>query len=85
MLGGEQSGFINDLGFETYHKILDEALLELNQPTTKEQNKNLSVFKENNTCLVDVDTEVYIPKNYITNSNERLKMYAFLEKNTEKG
>ena len=85
LLGGEQSGFINDLGFETYHKILDEALLELNQPTTKEQNKNLSVFKENNTCLVDVDTEVYIPKNYITNSNERLKMYAFLEKNTEKG
>ena len=84
-MGGEQSGFINDLGFETYHKILDEALLELNQPTTKEQNKNLSVFKENNTCLVDVDTEVYIPKNYITNSNERLKMYAFLEKNTEKG
>ena len=85
LLGGEQSGFINDLGFETYHKILDEALLELNQPKTKEQSKNLSVFKENNTCFVDVDTEVYIPKNYITNSNERLKMYAFLEKNTEKG
>ena len=34
---------------------------------------------------MDVDTEVYIPKNYITNSNERLKMYAFIEKNTEKG
>ncbi len=82
LLGGEQSGFINDLGFETYHKILDEALVEIEPKTTKQQTTNIMAFAKVNSCLVDVDTEVYIPKDYIKNSNERLKMYDFIEKNT---
>lgn len=82
LLGGEQSGFINDLGFETYHKILDEALVEIEPKTTKQQTTNIMAFSKVNSCLVDVDTEVYIPKDYIINSNERLKMYDFIEKNT---
>ena len=82
LLGGEQSGFINDLGFETYHKILDEALVEIEPKTPPHQHKNIKFFNKSNSCLVDVDTEVYIPKNYIKNSNERLKMYDFIEKNT---
>ena len=43
LLGGEQSGFINDLGFETYNKILDEALNEITLPKEKKTIKNLLV------------------------------------------
>ena len=82
LLGGEQSGFINDIGFDTYQKILDEALVEIEPKTTKQQTTNIMAFSKVNSCLVDVDTEVYIPKDYIKNSNERLKMYDFIEKNT---
>ena len=81
LLGGEQSGFINDLGFETYNKILDEALSEVDLP---KQNKTIKEFVVGN-CLVDLDEKAFIPKNYLTNSDERLKMYGFVEKKSKGG
>ena len=81
LLGGEQSGFINDLGFETYNKILDEALSEVDLP---KQNKTIKEFVVGN-CLVDLDEKAFIPKNYVTNSDERLKMYGFIEKKSKDG
>ena len=84
LLGGEQSGFINDLGFDTYNKILDEALKEVDKPTDFKQNK-LNKVINNHSCLVDVYEKAFIPKDYISNSNERLKVYGFLEEKSKLG
>ncbi|MDA0874029.1 MAG: transcription-repair coupling factor, partial [Bacteroidetes bacterium] len=74
MLGAEQSGFIADVGFETYHRILDEAVEELR---TEEF---ASVFEENRTpraseTVVDVDADALIPETYLSNRIERLNIY----------
>ena len=83
LLGGEQSGFINDLGFDTYNKILDEALSEIDsKPKT---NKNNNIIERNNSCLVDLFQKALIPKAYIKNSNERLRCYSEIEKESVKG
>ena len=83
LLGGEQSGFINDLGFDTYNKILDEALDEIDSnPNLEKTNK---VIEKNNNCLVDLFEKALIPKEYITNSNERLRCYNEIEKESVKG
>ena len=84
LLGGEQSGFINDLGFETYNKILDEALKEIDKPKEFKQN-NLKKAINNHSCLVDVYEKAFIPKDYISNSNERLRVYGFLEEKSKLG
>ena len=84
LLGGEQSGFINDLGFDTYNKILDEALKEVDKPTDFKQNK-LNKVINNHSCLVDVYEKAFIPKDYISNSNERLRVYGFLEEKSKLG
>ena len=81
LLGGEQSGFINDLGFETYNKILDEALSDVVLP---KENKILKEFNGGN-CLVDPEEKAFIPKNYISNSDERLKTYGFIEEKSKTG
>jgi transcription-repair coupling factor (superfamily II helicase) len=81
LLGGEQSGFINDLGFETYNKILDEALSEVDLP---KQNKTIKEFVGGN-CLVDPEEKAFIPKGYISNSDERLKIYGLIEEKSKKG
>ena len=83
LLGGEQSGFINDLGFDTYNKILDEALDEIDSnPNLEKTNK---VIEKKNNCLVDLFEKALIPKEYITNSNERLRCYNEIEKESVKG
>ena len=83
LLGGEQSGFINDLGFDTYNKILDEALDEIDSNPNLE--KNNKVIEKKNNCLVDLFEKALIPKEYITNSNERLRCYNEIEKESVKG
>ncbi|MCL4138354.1 UNVERIFIED_CONTAM: hypothetical protein GTU68_060043 [Idotea baltica] len=69
LLGAEQSGFINDLGFDTYHKILDEAVQELKESEFKE------LFQKD---IID-DFELLIPETYITNISERLRVYNELD------
>jgi len=79
ILGGEQSGFISEIGFEMYQKILDEALMEL-----KEQDFG-DVFKDElprefvHECQIETDLEILIPDYFITNITERLSLYKELD------
>lgn len=78
LLGAEQSGFIEDVGFETYHKILDEAVKELREDEFAE------VFDEEDAAppapeaSIDVASDVLIPKDYVSNTVERLNLYRRL-------
>jgi transcription-repair coupling factor (superfamily II helicase) len=77
LLGGEQSGFINDIGFDTYQKILQEAIEELKESEFKElykgeKKKPKEFVKE---VQIDTDFEILFPDNYINNITERLNQY----------
>jgi transcription-repair coupling factor (superfamily II helicase) len=81
LLGGEQSGFITEIGFEMYQKILAEAMRELRTSDFKE------VFREEldrkkdyvSDCTIDTDLEILIPDSYVTNITERLSLYTQLD------
>ncbi len=80
LLGGEQSGFINDLGFETYHKILDETIGELKQTAFKDLFQSATEAAQPLTdCNIETDLEVVIPEDYVTNISERLRLYNDLD------
>jgi len=82
LLGGEQTGFITDLGFDTYHKILDDAIQELKETDFKELfAEELSVKAKLIVpdCTIETDLEVLIPDTYINNTSERLQLYATLD------
>jgi transcription-repair coupling factor (superfamily II helicase) len=81
MLGGEQSGFIAEIGFEMYQKILDEAIKEL------KRNEFRDLFKEEihlqddfvKDCSIDTDLEILIPDSYVESITERLSLYSRLD------
>ncbi len=80
LLGGEQSGFINDIGFETYQKILNETIEELKENEFKELYKNdadkpKEYVKE---IQIDTDFEILFPDDYINIISERLNLYSEL-------
>lgn len=85
LLGAEQSGFINDIGFDMYHKILDEAVQELKEGEYKQlfENdllKNKEVMdKLVEDCNIETDFEALIPENYVSNISERLSLYTQLD------
>jgi len=86
LLGGEQSGFIAEIGFEMYHKILDEAIKELKQDEFKdlfEDEINELNTIESSDCLVETDFQALIPDDYVRNIGERLSLYSQLSKLTE--
>ena len=74
LLGAEQSGFIADVGYETYHKILDEAVKELRQDEFADVFDGEAVPPGPETS-VDVEEDAYIPDEYIGNNVERLNLY----------
>ena len=74
LLGAEQSGFIQDVGYETYHKILDEAIKELRQDEFEEVFDEDAVPPGPDTS-VDVEEDAYIPDDYLANNVERLNLY----------
>jgi transcription-repair coupling factor (superfamily II helicase) len=82
LLGGEQSGFITDLGFDTYHKILDDAIQELKETDFKElfsaelKEKAKIVVQD---CVIETDLEILIPDGYVSNISERLQLYSRLD------
>jgi transcription-repair coupling factor (superfamily II helicase) len=81
LLGGEQSGFITDVGYETYQKILEEAILELKQTDFKDLFKE-ELEKKKTYVLetsVDTDIEMHIPDEYVSNTQERLALYTQLD------
>ncbi len=87
LLGGEQSGFINDIGFDTYQKILSEAIEELKENEFKALYKDEKVKKKDFVKEVQIDTdfEILIPDDYISIISERLQLYKELsELTTEK-
>ena len=80
LLGGEQSGFISDIGFETYQKILDEAIHELKESEFKE----LFADEDNKRGFVrdvdvETDIEMLIPDEYVNVIQERLQLYTELD------
>jgi len=82
LLGAEQSGFINDLGFDTYQKILDEAIMELKENEfkdlfAKELDETIKVLVQD--CVIETDLELLIPEEYVSNISERLSLYSKLD------
>ncbi|MEK6781084.1 MAG: transcription-repair coupling factor [Bacteroidota bacterium] len=82
LLGAEQTGFITDLGFDTYHKILDDAILELKETEFKdlfseELAEKVKLIVQD--CVIETDLEILIPETYVSNTSERLQLYASLD------
>lgn len=82
LLGGEQSGFISDIGFDMYQKILNEAMEELKETEFKD------LYADRNTddfvhfvkdCVIETDLEIRIPDDYVNNVAERLSLYQQLD------
>ncbi len=87
LLGGEQSGFISEIGFEMYHKILDEAIHELKEDEFADvfnvgEDANIgsrtSHKIESKDCIIETDFEALIPDEYVRNIGERLSLYNML-------
>ena len=81
LLGGEQSGFINEIGFETYQKILQEAIEELKENEFKslyeeQQTEGLKAYVKE--VQIDTDLEAYLPDDYLSIVKERLALYQTL-------
>jgi len=81
ILGAEQSGFISEIGFEMYQRILDEAILELKETDfsglyDEKQPEKLEFVRE---CLIETDLEIMLPDSYVTNITERLSLYKELD------
>jgi transcription-repair coupling factor (superfamily II helicase) len=88
LLGAEQSGFITDIGFETYHRILNEAILELKESSFHELyeqeqeeliEKQITQQKFIADCQIETDLELLLPDNYINNISERIRLYRELD------
>jgi len=86
ILGAEQSGFISEIGFEMYQKILDEALQELKEKEFSDifpEEVQKSYVRE---CVIETDLELLIPDSYVTSITERLNLYKELDSTeTEEG
>ena len=80
LLGGEQSGFINEIGFETYQKILAEAIEELKDKEFKNLYEETEGPKKNfvKEMTIDTDFELLFPDDYVNNITERLNLYTKL-------
>jgi transcription-repair coupling factor (superfamily II helicase) len=81
LLGGEQSGFINEIGFETYQKIMNEAIEELKENEFKDLYENEGAQKEKEyvkDLQIDADFELLFPDDYINSVTERLALYNAL-------
>ncbi len=90
LLGGEQSGFINDMGFDTYMKILNEAVGELKEENwykdiANETEDDKSVFSRQfvKETVIDTDLQLLIPDYYVENLTERLILYRELDNITK--
>ncbi|QEE48640.1 transcription-repair coupling factor [Flavobacterium alkalisoli] len=78
LLGGEQSGFINEIGFETYQKIMNEAIEELKENEFKDLYEEVEGTNEKEyvkDIQIDTDFELLFPDEYVNNITERLNLY----------
>ncbi len=79
ILGAEQSGFISEIGYEMYQKILDEALLELKETEFRDVFPEEKPHEFVRDCVIETDLEILIPDSYITNITERLNLYKEID------
>lgn len=81
LLGGEQSGFMAEIGFEMYQKILDEAIRELKRTDFKDLFKEEIARQDDfvQDCTIDTDLEILIPDEYVESIAERLSLYQRLD------
>ncbi|MCF2495872.1 transcription-repair coupling factor [Dyadobacter chenhuakuii] len=81
LLGAEQSGFVNDLGYELYHKMLDEAVSELKNNEFKDLFSNALGLPSKLVpdCQIETDFATLIPDDYVKNISERLSLYTRLD------
>jgi len=85
ILGGEQSGFINDIGFDLYTKILNDAVKELKQSEFSDMFDDVEIEAELPETTVEFDETALLPQDYVTDSVERLNLYRKLSQaKTEK-
>ncbi len=77
LLGAEQSGFIADMGYETYQKILSEAMEELGVETGISVRQNQETYVED--CTLETDQPAHIPDDYIDISAEKIRIYKQLD------
>jgi transcription-repair coupling factor (superfamily II helicase) len=78
ILGAEQSGFINEIGFEMYQKILNEAMIELKETELGEQMADNEALIHRD-CTIETDLGLHIPSDYVTNVSERMSLYKELD------
>ena len=83
LLGAEQSGFINEMGFETYQKLMQEALEELQneddfQDLFENEEDRKKLFKSQKEVNIDTDFELMLPDSYVNSTEERLSLYQKL-------
>lgn len=86
LLGAEQSGFMEDLGYETYQKILNQAVTELKNDEFSEMyedemagGREISGDEFVEDCAIESDLEMYLPDTYVPNSSERMLLYRELD------
>ena len=85
LLGSEQSGFISDLGYETYQKILNQAMAELRNEVPKVSGNLLPLTSHHSPlswvddCALESDIEMYFPDQYVPNDSERMLLYRELD------
>lgn len=84
LLGAEQSGFIADIGFETYQKIMREAIAELRQeglevPVTEQEQEIIGRMGYVDDAVIDVDAEAELPDSYVRQTAEKLRLYRELD------
>lgn len=81
LLGGEQSGFVADMGFETYQRILGEAFAEIKEErginqSDQEAGREVDYITD---CTIDTDLEILIPDNYVAITAEKIRLYKELD------
>lgn len=81
LLGAEQSGFISDMGYETYQKILSEAMEELGVETGIQVHQGTEKFVDD--CTIETDKTAHIPDDYIDITAEKIRIYKILDAQTD--
>ena len=81
LLGAEQSGFISDMGYDTYQKILSEAMEELGMETQVNQHSDTQKFVDD--CTIETDQPALIPDDYIDITAEKIRLYKMLDALTD--
>lgn len=83
LLGAEQSGFIAEVGFDTYCRILDDAVQELKEEEFKElfaeESSHKALPSTGSDCVLETDLEIFIPETYVSNTTERISLYTRLD------